>query len=83
MNASNDSKLIVTDSEGYQAYWDSLQGQQRFMDKSLADHGHINLMFYHTPMVTKPDAAPGYHLCDGQRRKTDPIIYPKKEGVSA
>lgn len=69
--------IIVTNSEGYQAYWATLESQQRFMYKDLVEWGHINLMINSTPIVTKSDAAPGYHLCDWPLRKADPIIYPK------
>lgn len=43
--------LIISDNSYYQAYWASLQGQQRFMDKGLANGGFTNIMFNSTPVV--------------------------------
>lgn len=43
--------LIVSDNDWYAAYWASLQGQQRFMNKTLADGGFENIMFNSVPVV--------------------------------
>ena len=43
--------LIVSDNDWYAAYWSSLQGQQRFMNKTLADGGFENIMFNSVPVV--------------------------------
>ena len=54
--------VIVTDNAGYAAYWNSLEPQQRFMNKMLADWGFQNIMFMNTPIVFMNNAKPGYHL---------------------
>lgn len=43
--------LIVSDNDWYTAYWNSLQGLQRFMNKTLADGGFTNIMFNEVPVV--------------------------------
>lgn len=43
--------LIVSDNEWYSCFSQSLQAQQRFMDKTLASAGFTNIMFEGTPVV--------------------------------
>ncbi|MCV6826006.1 MULTISPECIES: phage major capsid protein [Halocynthiibacter] len=43
--------LIVSDNTYYSAYNQSLQSQQRFMDKKLASGGFSNIMFETAPVV--------------------------------
>lgn len=43
--------LILSDNSYYAVYANSLQSQQRFMDKSLANAGFENVMFHMTPVV--------------------------------
>lgn len=43
--------LITSDNDWYAAYWASLQGQQRFMNATLAKGGFTNIMFNEVPVV--------------------------------
>lgn len=74
--------IIVTNSEGYQAYRATLEGQQRFMHRELTKWGHINLMINNTPIVTKQGVTPGYHLCDWPISEIDEINFPKAKTAS-
>ena len=43
--------LIVSDNDWYQAYWSALVPNQRFMNKTLAEGGFMNLSFNDLPVV--------------------------------
>lgn len=48
---SDKPNLIVSDNTWYSTFSQSLQGQQRFMDKNMASAGFPNIMFETTPVV--------------------------------
>jgi hypothetical protein len=51
VRGSDKPNLIVSDNLWYSAYNQSLQAQQRFMDKNMAAGGFPNIMFETTPVV--------------------------------
>jgi hypothetical protein len=57
--------LIVSDNSWYSVFAQSLQGAQRFMDRSLASAGFENIMFQMTPVV--PDGGMGGYAPAGMR----------------
>lgn len=52
--------LITADDTWYSTFWQSLQAQQRFMDKKLAAAEHENIMHGTTPVVSDGGIG-GYH----------------------
>ncbi len=57
--------LIISDNDWYAAYWNALQGQQRFMNRQLADGGFTNIMFNDVPVV--PDGGQGGYAPAGMK----------------
>lgn len=57
--------LILSDNLWYSTFSQSLQGQQRFMDKTLASAGFANIMFEGTPVVA--DGGQGGYAPAGMR----------------
>ena len=48
---TDQANLIVSDSDGFTAYWESLQANARFTSSKLADAGFRTLEFIGTPVV--------------------------------
>ena len=57
--------LIVSDNTWYSVFVNSLQAQQRFMDRKLAGAGFDNVMFQSTPVT--PDGGMGGYAPEGMR----------------
>ena len=62
---SDKPNLIISDNSYYSIYNQSLQAQQRFMDKNLASGGFQNIMFETVPVV--PDGGQGGYAPTGMK----------------